>query len=141
MTVYYLLDTNIVSEPCRAEPSRRVLEQMARVDGQMYIASVVLHELIYGIERLAASKKRDIFELYVNDVVLPTFPVLPYDAQAASWHARERARLQNCGRTPAFADGQIAAIAATKNLVLVTRNVRDFTDFRGLSIENWFEAD
>lgn len=28
-----------------------------------------------------------------------------------------------------------------KNLVLVTRNVRDFTDFRGLAIENWFEAD
>jgi predicted nucleic acid-binding protein len=37
------------------------------------------------------------------------------------------------------ADGQVAAIAATSGLVLVTRNVEDFRWFTGLQVENWFE--
>jgi len=40
---------------------------------------------------------------------------------------------------PAFADGQIAAISATRELILVTNNLRDFQYFDGLAIENWFE--
>jgi predicted nucleic acid-binding protein len=35
-------------------------------------------------------------------------------------------------------DGQIAAIAAVNDLVLVTRNVRDFSGFAGLDVESWF---
>ena len=43
------------------------------------------------------------------------------------------------GLTPAFADGQIAAIASTNNLILVTRNTSDFINFSDLLMENWFE--
>lgn len=67
--------------------------------------------------------------------------VLPYDGEAARWHARERARLERLGLTPAFVDGQIAAVAAVRGLVLVTRNVRQFEAFTDLRIENWFGAD
>jgi tRNA(fMet)-specific endonuclease VapC len=66
--------------------------------------------------------------------------ILPYDASAAAWHARERARLTRRGKRPAFVDGQIAAIAAVNDLVLVTRNLRDFSGFSGLEIESWFSA-
>ena len=66
--------------------------------------------------------------------------VLPYDNAAAEWHARERARLEKRGERPSFVDGQIAAIAVTQSLVLVTRNVRDFDRFEDLELENWFEA-
>ncbi|MGK7882028.1 MAG: hypothetical protein AB4060_18295 [Crocosphaera sp.] len=44
------------------------------------------------------------------------------------------------GKTPAFVDGQIAAIAYTNQLILVTNNVSDFQDFQGLQIENWFQV-
>ena len=44
------------------------------------------------------------------------------------------------GLTPAFADGQIAAIASTNQLILVTRNTKDFINFGDLTIENWFES-
>lgn len=37
-------------------------------------------------------------------------------------------------------DGQIAATALTHGLVLVTRNVRDFAPFDGLTVEDWFEG-
>lgn len=64
-------------------------------------------------------------------------PILPYDEAAADWHARERARLVAAGRTPPLLDGQIAAVAAVNDLVLVTSNVRDFRGFDGLRIEDW----
>jgi tRNA(fMet)-specific endonuclease VapC len=37
---------------------------------------------------------------------------------------------------PSYPDGQIAAIAKVNNLSLVTRNVSDYPDFDGLTIEN-----
>ena len=64
--------------------------------------------------------------------------LLPYDSEAARWHAVERARLGRAGLTPAFVDSQIAAIAATRNLTLVTRNTRDFECFDGVRLDNWF---
>ncbi len=64
--------------------------------------------------------------------------VLPFDREAADWLGCERARLETAGNTPPYADAEIAAIAVTQKLVLVTRNTRDFRLFEGLSLENWF---
>ena len=66
-------------------------------------------------------------------------PILPYTSIAARWFATERARLVSRGLTPSYPDGQIAAIAATNNLILVTRNTSDVIYFDGLQLENWFE--
>ena len=60
-----------------------------------------------------------------------TLPILPYDAAAAKWHGTERVRLSRMGLMPAFADGQIAAIAMVNGLIWVTNNVRDFQGFEG----------
>jgi tRNA(fMet)-specific endonuclease VapC len=35
-------------------------------------------------------------------------------------------------------DGEIAAIAQTNKLTLITRNVHDFANYDGLVVENWF---
>ncbi|GAB4126200.1 MAG: hypothetical protein OHK0050_38830 [Roseiflexaceae bacterium] len=70
-------------------------------------------------------------------MIAPTVPVLPYHEAAASWHGRERARLGALGRTPPFADGQIAAIAHAHQLILVTFNTADYADFSGLTLEDW----
>ena len=78
-----------------------------------------------------------LIEGYLREVVGPTLSVFAYDARAADVHASERARLSRLGRTPPFADGQIAAIARVNGLVLVTRNVADFRAFEGLVVENW----
>src|SRR3989442_1172084 len=76
-------------------------------------------------------------ERYLDEVVRATIPILAYDAAAAGWHAAERARLSASGRTPPFVDGQIAAIARTNGLILVTANVADFRDFVDLDVEDW----
>jgi len=66
-----------------------------------------------------------------------SFPNLPYDEAAATWHGEERARLEALGRPGPFVDGQIAAVAHVHGLVLVTTNETDFDGFKGLTVENW----
>jgi tRNA(fMet)-specific endonuclease VapC len=135
----FLLDTNILSEPCRPDPSRRVLERLHRHQGEMATAAPVWHELLFGHHRLPLSPKRTAIGRYLREVVAPAVDILPYDAAAADWHASERARLVTAGQTPAFVDGQIAAIAMTRHLIIVTRNVDDYQPFAGVRIANWFE--
>ena len=97
-------------------------------------------QLLYGYCRLSPSKKRAAIESFLFDVVAPSIPVLPYDENAAHWQAAERARLTDIGKTPAFADGQIAAIAKVNDLVLVTFNTSDFENFKDIQIEDWRNA-
>ena len=97
----------------------------------------IWHELRYGAVRLSVSRKRRAIEAYLEEAVRSALPILPYDEEAAGWHARERARLAKRGRPPSGADGQIAAIARVNDLVLVTANLKDFRRFQGLKVENW----
>jgi tRNA(fMet)-specific endonuclease VapC len=110
---------------------------MQLLEGQLATATVVWHELLFGLYRLPRGKRRSTLERYLFEVVQPSLPMLPYDADAATWHAEERVRLVDQGSTPAFVDGQIAAIAATSGLRLVTRNVRDYQRFEGVRVESW----
>lgn len=105
--------------------------------GQLAIAAPVWHELRFGCERLPPSRRRDVLESYLSEVVLPSLPIVEYDHQAADWHARERVRLGPAGRTLPFADGQIAAIARVNDLTLVTSDLTDFAPFEGLRLERW----
>jgi tRNA(fMet)-specific endonuclease VapC len=104
---------------------------------QCAIASVVWGELTYGCERLESGRRKAELEAYLQQVVLKSFPVLPYDEAAATGHGIERARLERTGRPGAFVDGQIAAIARVHDLILVTANVRDFARFEDLVVEDW----
>jgi len=135
MSLQYLLDTNVLSEPLRPAPDRRVLRWIEKHREQAATAAPVWHELRFGCNRLPPSTKRQMLERYLEEVLEPSLPVLPYDREAAEWHAEERARLTSMGRTPAFVDGQIAAVAAVNDLTVVTLNPRQFRPFQGLAIE------
>ncbi len=137
MSLIYLLDTNTISEPLKVEPNRQVMENIARYHAQIAIAAVVFYELVRGVELLPDSKKRLKTTDYIDSVVVK-FPILSYTQDAAKWHGETAARLQLQGKTPPFVDTQIAAVAKTNNLILVTRNVDDFENFTDLKIENWF---
>jgi tRNA(fMet)-specific endonuclease VapC len=136
--IIYLLDTNIVSETENVPANAQVVEMLGRYRGQMALASVSWHELLYGYHRLPESRRKERIGYFIEHTVRPYFPILPYDELAADWFARERARLVGMGRPPSYADGQIAAISAVHRLTLVTRNTADFAIFTGLSVENWF---
>jgi tRNA(fMet)-specific endonuclease VapC len=137
MTLRYLLDTNVISEPLRPGPNPLVLEKLHLNQNDLAISAVTWHELWFGCQRLPASARRRAIETYLLDVVAPSLAILPYDHRAAEWHARERARLSVLGRLPPFADGQIAAIAGMNDLILVTFNAIDFSGFQGINLEDW----
>ena len=137
VTPRYLLDSDVVSEPTRPAPSAAVLGWLDRHEGESAIAAPGGHELRFGCERLPPSRRRDSIESYLAEVVLASLPILDYDRRAAEWHAGERVRLMAAGRTPPFIEGQIAAIARVNDLILVTRNQRDFRWFEGLRMERW----
>lgn len=141
MSLRFLLDTNVVSEPLRPVPDPGVIHQLRRHHGVTAIATAVWHELVFGVARLPDSRKRRSIESYLQDVVSPGFPILPYDEEAADWHARERARLEAEGQPPSFTDGLIAAVAHVNGLTLVTANQKHFTPFRDLPLADWRARD
>ncbi len=130
-----LVDTNIVSELIKPRPNALVVGRVAT--HELVVPAPVWHELLFGLERTPASAKRTTLEEFLS-LLSKRATFLPYDAEAAAQHARERARLERLGRTPAFVDGTIAAIAVMNDLPLATRNLDDFRDFEGLRVENWF---
>lgn len=120
----------------RPKPDGSVVAKLRDLLDECAIAAPVLHELEFGVERLPKSRRKQMLTRYLTDVV-GLLTVLPYDADAARVHARERARLDRRGATAPFVDGQIAAIARVHGLTLVTRNERDFACFDGLRVETW----
>lgn len=133
----FLLDTSIVSAPVMKEPNARVVKKLQQHGALCAIAAPVWHELVFGSSRLPAGKRRTALEEYLHAVVRRSFPILPYDEVAAEWHGRERARLEEAGKTAPFVDGQIGAIAFTRRLTLVTTNPKDFRSFEGLETVDW----
>ncbi len=137
MSIKYLLDTNVVSEPLRPTPNAKVLARLKRHQDELAIASLVWHELWFGCQRLPAAAKHTAIERYLNEVVAVSMPVLPYDQAAAEWHAAERARLTALGKTPPFVDGQIIAVAQANGLILVTLNPKDYAGYADVKVEDW----
>jgi tRNA(fMet)-specific endonuclease VapC len=136
----FLLDTNVLSEPLRLRPNAGVMRKLAEHDGFLCTATPVWHELRFGAARLAPGEKQRALIDYLEEVVAPFLAILPYDERAAAWHADERARLMAIGRPPPFVDGMLVAIAATRELALVTHNVADVAHFSGVVVEDWHES-
>ncbi len=139
MRLRYLLDTGIVSSPVSKVPNRGIVRRLEKHGHECAIAAPVWHELTYGCRRLPSGNRRSALEIYLQDVVQATFPILPYDEAAATWHGHERARLDALGRPAPYVDGQIAAIAKINGLAVVTTNTKNFARFKGLQVENWSE--
>ncbi len=136
--IKYVLDTNIFSELAKPNPNHKVAMSFAIHGLDVYLASTVWQELLYGVALMAdGKKKKDISDFFHIEVA--NFPMLSYDKQSATIHAQIRAECRKKGKTLAFADSQIASIAMANNAVLVTRNLSDFEGVDGLKIENWFE--
>lgn len=140
----YLLDTNILSEPTKPVPNKFVLDKLNREGVRCTMSAITYHELFYGIQLIQNEKQKLYLERYLFNVVKPLFPILNYDGQAAEIHSVIRGKLKSLGKTIPDLDAQIASIAIANNLILVTRNQKDFQPIATVStlmLENWFDEE
>ncbi|HNP03079.1 MAG TPA: type II toxin-antitoxin system VapC family toxin [Agitococcus sp.] len=137
--IKWLLDTNIISEAIKPIPDSNVINNLTLYSYQIAIAAPVWHELNYGLLRLPDGKRKEMVKKYLENVV-STLTILPYDDVAAKCHAELRSIAQAKGQIIPFVDGQIAAIAISHNLTLVTRNLQDYRMIEDLKISNWFST-
>ncbi len=138
----FLIDTNVLSEFSRkGEPDPRVkIWLKAAAPGSLYASVLTLAEIHRGIEILPASKRRAQLEQWLEGELLESFGpnLLPVTRAIGDRWAVLSARAQRRGAPLAVIDGLIAATALEHDLILVTRNVRDFLDL-GVSIFNPWE--
>jgi toxin FitB len=137
-----LLDTNIVSEPLKMAGNLNVLAWIdAQIIETLYLSTICLAELRYGVAALPAGKRRDTLHTSLETRILPLFAgrILSFDEAASQQYAQLRAYARAAGHAIAPADGYIAAIAATHKLTVATRDTSPFLA-AGLKVINPFEV-
>lgn len=133
----YLLDTCVLSELVKPAPDPAVVRWVAeRNEYALYVSSITLAELRRGIERLPDSRRRSELTEWLNRLE-GGFDgrVLAFGIDTARTWARMMAAAEAQGRPLAAFDSMIAATALSRQLTLVTRNVRDFVA-SGVSVLN-----
>jgi len=136
-----VLDTNVVSEAMKAEPHPSVRawlnDQAAET---LYLSSVTLAELLFGIAALPAGKRKDMLTLTLDGLLgLFRDRVLPFDTDAARRYAELAVTARQGGRGFPTPDGYIAAIATSRGFIVASRDTAPFAA-TGVSVINPWEV-
>lgn len=134
----YVLDTNIISNVVKPQPSESLLRWMAaQRDQDLFIASLTLAEIRRGILEMPHGRKRAALEVWFSGPEGPSAlfagRILPFDDRAGLIWAALMAQATAAGRPPSALDMIIAAVAGANECVVVTANERDFV---GLPVFN-----
>ncbi len=135
-----ILDTNIVSEIMRPNPSSKVVAWVAgQAAPNLYLSAVNEAELMYGVEILPPGRRRERLRQEVEGMLREDFEgrILPFDSAAAQAYALIAATRRAAGRPINHADCQIAAIARSREASVATRDVDDFEGIGITVINPW----
>ena len=135
-----VLDTNVVSEAMKPEPHPAVRawlnDQAAET---LYLSSVTLAELLFGIAALPAGKRKDRLAQALDGLMgLFRDRVLPFDINAARRYAELAVAAKTGGRGFPTPDGYIAAIAASRGFIVASRDTAPY-EAAGVSVINPWE--
>ncbi len=134
-----ILDTNVISEAMKPGPHPSVLAWLnEQAIETLYITSVTLAELLYGIASLPAGKRKDILAQTL-DGLLTLFRdrVLPFDSNAAEYYAGLAVTAKAAGRGFPTPDGYIATIAASRKFIVASRDTAPFEAVGVAVINPW----
>ncbi len=135
-----LLDTNVVSGLMQKTRHEGLIEWVNAVYEPMWITSVTLFELRYGIALLPSGKKKAALVEELNAILKECFEdcILGFDVESAQIAARIHAERKKKGQNVEMRDAMIAGIALAHRATLATRNVKDFRD-TGIKLVNPWE--
>ena len=137
-----LLDTNVISEAMKPEPDAKVRAWLnEQAADTLYLSSVTLAELLFGIAALPDGKRKQMLSTAL-DGLLALFKarVLPFDVDAARRHAELAMTARRCGRGFPTPDGYIAAIAASRDFIVASRDTAPYEAAGLLVINPWESA-
>ncbi|MCW5322106.1 type II toxin-antitoxin system VapC family toxin [Verminephrobacter aporrectodeae subsp. tuberculatae] len=136
-----VLDTNVVSEAMKPKPHTAVRTWLNNQAAEtLYLSSVTLAELLFGIVSLPAGKRKDMLTQTL-DALMGLFRdrVLPFDADAARRYAELAMTAKTRGRGFPTPDGYIAAIAASRGFIVASRDTAPY-EATGVSVINPWEV-
>ncbi len=124
----YLLDTNVVSETERKLPESKVVEWLGNVDSRnVYLSALTIGEIKKGVSKLASGKRKVHIQNWLEDV-LQHFGgrILPITELTFLVWGKMMADLEQRGIVRPALDSLLEATALEHDLILVTRNVKNF---------------
>lgn len=136
-----VLDTNVVSEAMKPEPNLSVHSWLNdQAVETLYLSSVTLAELLFGIAALPAGKRKEMLEQAINGLMsLFRDRVLPFDIDAARYYAELAVTAKSGGRGFPTPDGYIAAIAASRGFIVASRDTAPYEAASISVINPWKE--
>jgi toxin FitB len=141
MTLPYLLDTCVISEFIKPHPEPKVVDWLNTTDPeQVFLSAVTIGEIQFGISNRPPSNRRTELEIWLNESLFPQFTnrILTLDADIFLTWGQMTAQQRQQGKPMSVMDSLIAAVALQHRMVLVTRNISDFSA-TGLSLLNPWE--
>ena len=135
----YLFDTDVLSALAKKNRPEGLMKRLAATPvAAQFTSAITAAEIYHGLYRLREGDGLGARLLkFFEGQVFPRLTILPFDHADAKTYGRIRAALERRGRPRFEADLQIAAIALTRRLTVVTGNVRHFDGIPGLKVENW----
>ena len=133
----YLVDANVLSEPTKQAANSKVVDWLTANEANLVVDPIIIGELRIGILGLPRGRKRERLEEWF-DAIVETIECLPWDATVSRRWASLVVELKRKGETVPLLDGMIAATALEHDLIVATRNTRDFNK-TGVKTFNPFE--
>ncbi len=135
----YLLDTNVVSESERAFPDKKVIKWLAQTDpDKSYLSALTVGEIKKGVSKLPSGKRKAHIQSWL-EVIRNQFGgrILALTEDTFSVWGKMMAELEKKGIARPALDSLLEATAMEHDLVLVTRNVRNFKDTQVTILNPW----
>ncbi len=135
----YLLDTNVISEPSRKRPDEKVLQWLASVeDGDIYLSALTVGEMKKGAVKLSSGRNSALVQNYLERVRNRfTGRILSITEDTFLVWGRMIAEFERKGVVRPVLDSLLEATALEHDLILVTRNVRNFRGSSATILNPW----
>jgi len=138
--VKYLLDTCVLSELIKKNPSPKVIKWVSKIDeNDLFLSVLTIGEIHKGVEKLPESKKKDELHQWVNYDLKERFRnrIIDFDLKAATVWGKIQAHSELSGKAMPAIDGRIAATGIAYDLAIVTRNTKDMEISGAILLNPW----
>ena len=132
-----LFDTDIISNLFKKEVSPNLVERLSGLGrNEQFVSTISIGEIVYGAFK---SNNPDFHLNNLYSLILQKINVIFFDRKSAFYYGSIRAHLEKQGKPLNHIDLQIASIALSNNLILITGNEKHFMRINDLKIENWLK--